>query len=235
MKGKFYCVGVGPGDGELITLKALRIIERTDVIAAVRTEKRNCALDIVSQITNLREKKQILLDIPMVKNTSEAEKQYQQSAEHLLCILSKGQDVVLLTLGDPAIYSTAARIWPYITKAQFRVEIVPGVPSFCAAAALTGQELVSRTQPLTIIPASIDQDYLQRVLQKPGTKIIMKPASQLKTVAAVLRAMKLHTHSTLVQNCGMNTERCFKNLDDVPDTVFAEHDYFSLFIIRESK
>lgn len=235
MNGRLYCVGVGPGDGELMTVKAVRILEQVPVIAAVHTDTNSlsAALTAAAQIIDVSGKRTVLLEIPMTRKTAAVNQAYQAAAKALTAILDQGLDTALITLGDPALYSTAARIMAYISPEQYEVHIVPGVASFCAAAACTGQSLVSRSEVLTVIPAGTDMQKLKKLLERSGTKVIMKPASQLAQVISLLADMQLLPYCTLVQNCGMEGERILRSSDMLLAAESDEQPYFSLFIVRE--
>lgn len=235
MNGRLYCVGVGPGDGELMTVKAVRILEQVPVIAAVHTDTNSlsAALTAAAQIIDVSGKRTVLLEIPMTRKTAAVNQAYQAAAKALTAILDQGLDTALITLGDPALYSTAARIMAYISPEQYAVHIVPGVASFCAAAACAGQSLVSRSEVLTVIPAGTDMQKLKKLLERSGTKVIMKPASQLAQVISLLADMQLLPYCTLVQNCGMEGERILRSSDMLLAAESDEQPYFSLFIVRE--
>lgn len=235
MNGRLYCVGVGPGDGELMTVKAVRILEQVPVIAAVHTDTNSlsAALTAAAQIIDVSGKRTVLLEIPMTRKTAAVNQAYQAAAKALTAILDQGLDTALITLGDPALYSTAARIMAYISPEQYEVHIVPGVASFCAAAACEGQSLVSRSEVLTVIPAGTDMQKLKKLLERSGTKVIMKPASQLAQVISLLADMQLLPYCTLVQNCGMEGERILRSSDMLLAAESDEQPYFSLFIVRE--
>ena len=132
---KFYGIGVGPGDPELITLKALNVLEKADIIFAPRakTKEESLAGEIVEKV--LRKKKEICeLEFPMTNNREELRERYFKSAELILKKISEGKAAAYLTIGDPLLYST----YIYLVNAllelapELIVETIPGIPAYSA-------------------------------------------------------------------------------------------------------
>jgi precorrin-2/cobalt-factor-2 C20-methyltransferase len=156
-KGTFYAVGIGPGDPELITLKAVRVMADCPVIAAVRTRSgASLAYDIAAQAVDLTEKTVLPLSFPMPRDAAERERHHIRAAQAVVAQLECGRDVAMPNLGDVAIYSTASYILSLVTEAGYTAEMIPGVPSFCAAAARLKTSLTTMEKPLHIIPACHD-------------------------------------------------------------------------------
>ncbi|MCC8029257.1 MAG: precorrin-2 C(20)-methyltransferase [Lachnospiraceae bacterium] len=156
MTGVLYGVGVGPGDPELMTLKAVRLIRETEMIALPGSAARETvAYQIAVQaVPELAQKTLLPVSMPMVMNREEMKRNHRKAADLLESRLIQGQNVVYLTLGDSTIYSTFLYIQRYITERGYRTELVNGVPSFCAAAARTGISLAEWNEPLHILPAA---------------------------------------------------------------------------------
>ena len=136
-KGILYGVGVGPGDPELMTLKAVNIARLADVIAVPHKEPAKCtALNIaVKAVPELREKPILPVDMPMTKDKAKLEQAFAAGAQTLTEALEEGKTVCFLTLGDPTVYSTYLYLHKRVAGAGYRAEIAPGGPSFCAALA----------------------------------------------------------------------------------------------------
>ena len=135
MSGILYAVGVGPGDPELLTLKAVKILEKAEVIACPsKNNKPGVAYAIAAQACPFLTSKEILsLNFPMNKeNLSDAHK---SAAETIIAELATEKDVAFLTLGDPCLYSTFSYISEMVKKAGYETQVINGIPSFCAAAA----------------------------------------------------------------------------------------------------
>ena len=135
MKGILYGVGVGPGDPELLTAKAIRLLRECDAIAAPKSaDGRQTALDIASPYIG-QDKTILLFDMPMTHDKQVRNASHDAAADALCALLDEGKTVVFLTLGDPTVYSTYWYVHRRVAARGYAAELVPGVPSFCAAAA----------------------------------------------------------------------------------------------------
>lgn len=226
MKGELIGVGVGPGNPNLLTLKAVQVLQETDVIGIPNVKGRNnTALDIVKEYIEGKDK--LMIDTPMIKNQSKTGSVYQLAAQKIIEILNKGKNVAFITLGDPTIYSTYMYIHYLVQQAGYKTSIVPGITSFSASAAALNISLCEANETLHIIPAS-DDDYSSQ-LEYSGNKVLMKSGKQLKEVIDVLKEKDLYKNTMMVEKCSMEDEKISRNLDDVN----LESSYFSLLIIKE--
>lgn len=246
MSGTFYGVGVGPGDPELLTIKALRVIEQSQVIAIPVSDKNfvetvydptgedpvykeyldKCvAYQIALQAgAEMKQKAKLYLPMPMMKEKERLRQVHDEGAKETMKLLEEGLDVVFITLGDPTVYSTCMYIHKRIKSNGYRTEIIPGVPSFCAAAARLNQSLVENQEELHVIPASYE---IEEGLNMPGTKVLMKAGRKIPYVKQVIRERNLEL--AMVENCGMENETIYHSVDEIPD----EASYYSLFIVKE--
>lgn len=220
-----YGVGVGPGDPELMTLKAVRLIRDNDVIAVPGKEPRqSVAYRIaVQSVPELAQKELVPLPLPMVKDRERLQQAHRECADTIAFYLDQGRNVVCLTLGDPTVYSTFSYLQHLLETDGYRVEPVSGVPSFCAAAARLHVPLAEWDEPLHIIPAV---HAAESPLYDDGTNVLMKSAGQMKTVKARLKESGRCVYA--VENCGMTGEMCCRNVDDIPD----DAGYFTLIIAK---
>ena len=141
-KGVFYGVGVGPGDPELLTLKALRTLERCPVIAAPRTKSgETLALDIVRRAMSLEDKTILPLEFTMSRDPAVLRASRLRAAEAIAAHLAAGRNTAMLNLGDVSIYATFGYLMDILTGEGYEAVMVPGVPSFCAVAARLGTSL----------------------------------------------------------------------------------------------
>ena len=156
MTGTLYGIGVGPGDPELMTLKAVRLIEQCDLVAVPKSgDGEGVAKQIAQKAVPDFDKKELIeVSMPMTRDPQVLEQSHQAAAEQIEGYLKEGKSVAFLTLGDPAIYSTYIYVHKKVQQNGFLVEMVPGVPSFCAVAAKLNVSLAEAAQPLHIIPAS---------------------------------------------------------------------------------
>jgi precorrin-2/cobalt-factor-2 C20-methyltransferase len=228
MAGCLYGVGVGPGDPELMTLKAVRCIRRCPVIAIPTGDKQTCtAYQIVRQeIPEIEEKECLSIVMPMTKNKEILEKSHTEGAEAVAAVLVSGQDVAFLTIGDPTVYATYMYIHQRIVKMGYEAVIISGVPSFCAAAGKLGISLAETKEQLHIIPASYD---IEAAMELPGTKVLMKAGKKMPQVREMLAQHP--QKAMMVENCGMADEHIWTDTDRMP-----EHPgYYTLVIVREDK
>lgn len=225
-KGIAYGVGVGPGDPELMTLKAIRLIKENQVMAVPgKNPKESVAYKIAVQaVPELADKELVAIDMPMVKDRELIRKSHQEGAALIESYLSKGQNVVYLTLGDSTIYCTFSYLQHILEADGFKVELVNGIPSFCAAAATLGTPLGEWNEPIHIQPAV---HKLETPLDQPGTYVLMKSASHMKEVKQQLRESGREVGA--VENCTMPGEKVYRSVEEIPD----EAGYFSLIIARE--
>lgn len=225
--GTFYGVGVGPGDPELLTLKALSTLERCPVLAVPQTKSGgNTALDIVSQKIDLSAKTILPLPFPMTRDDTAARENHRALATQLLDVLQNGRDVAMITLGDVSLFSTVSYFVPLIRAAGVAVELVPGVTSFCAAAAKLQRSLTEKSEPLHIVPAGYSS--LKESLSLPGTKVLMKPGKDLTPLLRELEERGLLNKAAMAVNCGLPGERILSDLTGFTET---ETGYFTTILI----
>ena len=160
MKGTLYCVGVGPGDPELLTLKALKIIRTCPVLAVPQSRTGVVtAQGILMKALDgcgitIDDKTVIAMDFPMTRDDQVLKGAHEKAARRLMDELDEGRDVCLITLGCPTVYATSIYVHRLIRQAGYATEIVPGVPSFCAVAAELQQPLCEKDEALIVIPGN---------------------------------------------------------------------------------
>lgn len=228
MTGKLYGVGVGPGDPELLTLKALRLIKEAPVIAFPGTVPENTvAYKIVVQAyPELAEKELLPIDMPMTKDHAKLRESHEKGAKAVAAVLDQGKDVVFLTLGDTTVYSTYLYVHHRVAEMGYDTEIVSGITSFCAVAARLNIGLVEKHEELHVIPASYQ---IEEALQLPGTKVLMKAGKKMAEVKATIK--RLGASAVMIENCGMPNEKIYRSVDEIPE----DAGYYSLIIIKDSK
>lgn len=228
MNGKLIGVGVGPGDPEQMTLKAVRVIREHEVIAVPGTEaKDTVAYRIAVQaVPELADKELLAVPMPMIRDRDALNQSHDKAADLVEGYLKAGKTVVFLTLGDPTIYSTFMYVHKRIKERGYETEIVSGIPSFCAAAARMDISLTEWNEELHVIPAvhNIDQE-----LNYGGTRVLMKSARKIGAVKEKL--MQEDCSVFMVENCGMESERIFLRAEDIPEDV----GYYSLIIVKEKE
>jgi len=226
MKGIAYGVGVGPGDPELMTLKACRLIRENDVIALPGKEpKETVAYQIAVQVVpELAEKELIPVYMPMVMDRQVQRENHRAGAELIEKYLEQGKNVVYLTLGDASVYCTFTYLQPYLHADGYETQLVSGIPSFCAAAARLNIPIVEWDETMHVMPAL---HKLGDDLQREGTYVLMKPGSHMQEAKEILRASGKDVQ--MVQDCGMPSEKVYRSVDEIPD----DAGYFALIIAKD--
>lgn len=227
-KGICYGVGVGPGDPELITLKAVRVLTRCPVIAAPQTRSGEMlALDIVRGAVDLAGKTILPLTFTMSQDKAVLQASHEAAADAVQAHLDRGEDVAMPNLGDVSIYATWGYVMQVLEGRGYETVMIPGVPSFCAAAARLNATLVSWGSPLHIIP--VGKGPVAPLVEQPGGKVLMKAGRGLSEIAQALDRTGQLDRAALVEDCGLPTERVWTDWDRLPQDV----GYFATVIVKE--
>ena len=227
--GTFYGVSVGPGDPELLTLKAVRCIEQCPVLAAPRTaEGRMLALEIVKGAVDVSGKTILPLQFAMSRDADTLRASHEAAAGAVREALDAGQDVAMLNLGEVSIYATYGYLEEILKAAGYPTARIAGVPSFCAAAAALGRSLTDGMEaPLTLAPGR----HAEQVLDAPGAKVLMKSGRQLPAALAALRRRGLLEKSAMACNCGLPEQTLWPDLSSYDPARPAG--YFTTIIVKE--
>lgn len=230
MQGKLYGVGVGPGDPELLTLKALRLIKENEVIAVPGKDIRaSVAYQIVKGAYEDLDKKTLIpVAMPMTKDPQVLKTNHDKAADQVEDYLREGKNVVFLTLGDTTVYSTYLYVHKRILERGYEAEIVSGITSFCAVAARLNMGLVEADQPLHVIPATYKAQEMDEILKLPGTKVLMKTGKKMKQVKESIE--KSGQKAVMIENCGMPSEKIYRSAEEIPE----DSGYYSLIIVKEN-
>ena len=222
--GKLWGVGVGPGDPELLTMKAVRVLREADVIMVPDTSgSEKTALNIAKDY--LDGKELVFVKTPMVRDKTVVDAAHETAARQIGALLDQGKQVAFLTLGDPTVYSTYMYIHEKVRSQGYAVEVVPGVTSFCAAAARLNISLCQGAEPLLIIPASYNQEAL---LEVPANKVFMKAGKSILELQQTLRDRDMLDGASMVENCCMENERVYSDFSQLKEP----SGYFSLVIAK---
>ena len=230
MQGKLYGVGVGPGDPELLTLKALRLIKENEVIAVPGKDiQASVAYQIVKgAYEKIDEKTLIPVAMPMTKDPQVLKANHDKAADQVESYLKEGKNVVFLTLGDTTVYSTYLYVHKRILERGYEAAIVSGITSFCAVAARLNMGLVEADQPLHVIPATYKAQEMDEILKLPGTKVLMKTGKKMKQVKESIE--KSGQKAVMIENCGMPSEKIYRSAEEIPE----DSGYYSLIIVKEN-
>ena len=225
MTGTLYGIGVGPGDPELMTLKACRLIAAAKVVAYPAPDTgdsfaRRIAADIIPA-----EAEEIPMVVPMRAERFPAQQVYAEAAEMIATHLDQGTDVAVLCEGDPFFYGSFMYLFSRLTD-RFPVEIVPGVSSLTACAAALKRPLTARNDVLTVLPGPLPDNKLRKRIEAAQAIAIMKVGRHLGRIRALLDDMGLTANAGYIERASLGTEHVSK-LADAPDNA----PYFSMILI----
>lgn len=227
MTGTLYGIGLGPGDPELITLKAARLIETATTIAYPTLAggdsfARSIAADLIKPGT-----REIRMDVPMTTERGPAQKAYDQGALEISDILKTGENVVCLCEGDPFFYGSFMYLNARLAT-EFAVEVIPGVSSITACAARAGLPLVARNERLTVLPGPLPEAELTARIEGAESVVIMKVGRHLAKLRAILTKLGLLDQAIYVERASLPEERVLP-LAKAPD----QAPYFSMILLTK--
>jgi precorrin-2/cobalt-factor-2 C20-methyltransferase len=243
LAGKFIGIGVGPGDPELITLKAVRILKAVDVVSVPKAhaDTPSMALRMVKHILEERTKPPEVLELvfPMTKNEPEVKRLWAKNAGTVAEKVEKGKVVAFITLGDPMFYSTFIYLFKSMRQEypEVRLEVIPGVTALTACAASSQIPLAEKEEVIAIIPSDLDFKLIEETAKQADTLVFMKCAHRFKDLVPILDRSSFTKNSTiaLVKRCTMAEEKVMVGqLGDVEDWDIPE-DYFSMAIVKRSE
>lgn len=227
--GRLIGVGVGPGDPDLLTLKAARIIARVPVIASINARGRPSRARQVAAAHIGSGTRELAFAMPMTGDPDDSGPIYDVMATAIGAELDQGRDVAFLCEGDPLLYGSFVHLVQRM-EGRYACEAVPGVAALSAAAAATMCPLGSRDTPLVVLPATLPERQLEQLAAPASSVVVLKVGRHLTKVRAVLRARGLLDQAVLVENVGLPEER-IRRLEDVRDEVVG---YFSLILARRA-
>jgi precorrin-2 C(20)-methyltransferase len=231
--GHFWAIGVGPGDPELLTLKAVRLLQRAHVIYHGGPQPpEGRAWEIIRSHMRPGQEARVVLTEPMsVVSAADWRTAYRAGVEQIAADCLGGLAVAYVTEGDPTLYSTAARVWQLLHELhpEIPIEISPGVTSITAAAARVGWPLAQKDEVLAVVPATYHRDDLRRLLDQFQTVCLLKPSSALPEMARALRERGSASEMAYVEEIGTGDE--FITHD--PAALLGRKSYFSLLIVRQ--
>ena len=215
-----YGVGVGPGDPELVTLKAIRIIREADYIFVPRPKKDSEGMAETIVAEHLTGKQVVYLHLPMGADNSE---RYREIANEIDATLRDGESGAFITIGDPTVYSTFTYLMFAAQTLGIQTRIVPGIPSFAAASAALGEPLAIRDDSFYLADGSVDDEILRRV----QTVCVLKPRKELSQTLD-----KLERHGfdyAYLKRCSLPNEEIIRDRDRIAQ----DRDYMTLLFARK--
>lgn len=231
--GILYGLGVGPGDPELITVKAFRVIQESPVIAYPKKLKgsKSYAHRIVDVYINPEEKEMLGLVFPMTKDEAVLEREWTKSVELVYEKLKEGKDVAFVTEGDPLLYSTFIHMMKLMQDMHPDVEIrtVPGISSFNGSASRLGIALADGDDRVAIVPAHDDYDAMREAIESHDAVVFIKVAKVIDLMLEVLRDLDLLDKASVVTKVTSDEEIIW----DVWELDGVDLEYLTLMVVRK--
>lgn len=232
--GKFYGIGVGPGDPELLTLKALKMLKKVDYIFQMTGAKdeNNVAGNIIAEFKNEIKAEIINLTSPMKTDLDDRKKAWKQNAEIILEKLKLGCNCAFITLGDPLIYSTCGHLIGEIEGilAPSNIEIISGITSFQAAAAKTKTVLADNEEKLLIVPVYKNELLHSEAIHHAETVVLLKAYRTKNNIVDNIISWKHIAKSIYVSRQGLDGEIIERDMEKIKN---LPNEYLSLFILKK--
>lgn len=234
MSGILYGVGVGPGAPDLLTLRAVRVLGEVDVILAAASPRNDFSAALDTARPHLRPDVRVeRLEFPMTRDKAVLREAWRVAAQTTREVLESGQSAAFLTIGDPLVYSTFGYLMRTLGECapHLRVEVVPGITSFQAAAARTRTVLCENGETLRIIPGINSKQSLEESLQESDTAVILKAYRNLPAIAEALDATQRLDSCLLASHVEQPAESVRQGLGGLEGTP----PYMSLILSRKPK
>ena len=232
-QGRLIGVGVGPGDPELLTLKALRLIRNSPVVSYLANDEgASQALDIAKEAFDSLEIKQVHLPIvmPMSLDRRFANRAYDEGAARIKAQLEKGLDVVFLCEGDPLFFGSFAYLLERL-NADFECLSVPGISSVHAASSVLVHPLTMLKESFSIVSGRHTQVQLEAALNQNDTLVIMKAGKSRAKIMAALKQSGRLKEAQYLEYIGRDNQKLVKDVSLLSET---SGPYFSLFLVTRS-
>ena len=231
--GTLFGIGLGPGDPDLITLKAAKILRQVDIVFAAASTKNGYSLAEEIASAHLKgEVPLVRLGFPMTRDRKKLRTAWEENASKVIHTLRKGKDAAFVTIGDPMTYSTFGYIMRTIREKypDVPIEIIPGITSYQAAAAAAEEILAEAEESFTVISGALGAKKLREVIDHTDRVVMLKVYREYKEIMDVLDQLHLIRGSVLVSRCGLDGERIIRNLEDGIDSAPP---YLSLLLISK--
>jgi precorrin-2/cobalt-factor-2 C20-methyltransferase len=230
--GRLYGIGVGPGDPELLTIKAQRLLQRVATICFTQLDdgRESYALSVVRGFLEWVKPEFLTIIVPS-DDTPVSEQTWQDAASQIGERLRQGKDVAFITEGDPMLYSEFSHLLESVRNAypDLTIEVIPGVSSVMAAAASAGMPLATHGQRLAILPTVYGIDDLREAITNYDTIILMEVNRTLLEALSNLENLGLAGKAIYVRQATTQREKVVQEIHQLTD---EDLDYFSLLIIK---
>jgi len=217
-KGTLYGLGVGPGDPELVTLKAVNILKRVQVVFAAASTKNSYSIAVDIAQPHIPDGTEVRrMAFPMTKDQAEKERCWRQHAETVIAEMDQGRDVAFITLGDSLTYSTYGYVLKYVRRLRpdLPVVTVPGITSYQGAAAAINTPLVEGEQSLVLLSGANGGDRLRLFGDAPENVVLLKAYKNVGDICAALKETGMLDNSVGVANCTLPDEKVIRDKDEL--------------------
>jgi len=232
--GTLYGIGVGPGDPDLITIKAAKILNQVDIVFAAASTKNNHSLAVNIAREHIPDSATVIrLKFPMTRDKAETRKAWKEHAGTIIAELEKGQNVAFLTLGDPMTYSTYGYILKYVQTLapHLEAQTVPGITSYQAAAARLNTPLVEGEETLMIVSGVKGGNRLRELCGKPENVVFLKAYRNVTDIKSAIEESGKYSSCVGVKSCGHPDEEI---INDIEELSRSKPDYWTLILTKQA-
>ncbi len=232
--GTLYGIGVGPGDPDLLTLKAVNILQKVDIVYTAASTKNDYSLAVNIARAHIPAQTEIrALTFPMTKDRDVTRKAWEANARTIAAVTAEGRQAAFLTLGDPLTFSTFGYILKYMRRlfADIPVVTVPGITSYQASAAALNMPLVEDEQSLLVLSGANGGAHLARQNEPPDTVVFMKAYRNVNGICSALEGTGMLAHSAGVVRCSQPEQEI---VGDVKTLTSRQPNYWTLIIARKT-
>jgi precorrin-2/cobalt-factor-2 C20-methyltransferase len=231
--GKLYAIGVGPGDPELLTLKARRILSEVPLIFIPQKSTRSDSLayTVIKQWTGRPGQKIEPLIFPMSQEAETLAFHHTQAASKIMESLAAGLDCAFINIGDSLLYGTFIYILQILQKQRpdIAVEVIPGISSVNASAAAALMPLTSDDERLAVLSAETDDVFIRRTLLEFDTVVFLKVSLTFDRLLKLLDELQLTRKAVLVRHCSTDRQEIVRDISTLKGRSI---DYFSMLLVR---
>jgi len=233
--GTLYGIGVGPGDPDLITVRAVKILRQVSVVFAASSTKNTYSLAKGIVSTHLKKGALVhILGFPMTRDREVLEGAWKENARRVVDVLEKGKNAAFITLGDPLTYSTFGYLMQIIREhyPEIPIEVVPGITSYHAGAAAAALTLAEAEESFTVISGALGPEKLKELVSHTDNVVMLKAYKRFDEIKETLTHLELGERSVLISRCGLKDEE----ISRASRYAGKSHPpYLSLLIIKKRK
>lgn len=233
--GTLYGIGVGPGDPELMTVKAVNILKHVDVVFTASSSKNSFSLAVDIAKPHLSEGVETrILPFPMTKDSAVLKNAWTENSAQIVAVLEAGKDAAFLTLGDPMTYSTFGYILQHLqdVRPDVSIETIPGITSYQAAAARMNVPLVEAEESLLITSGAYGGAHVRKLSSRAENVVLLKAYKNVKDISDALAENNMIKNSRAIQKCGRDGEEI---IEDITELANRKPDYWTLILAKQGK